>query len=105
MCDGFSPLHYLSLMILTTADIPLRILYFLGSLLCSALSIDTLIGTRWVTFVKFPDALLGGISEKRDAVFDPTENTFPLNTSSGNASIVNLTSCPLWISYSFVSSR
>jgi hypothetical protein len=85
----FFPSYYL--IILTTADIPDKILNEEISLLLSERSIDILTGIRCVTFVKFPAALFAGISEKTDAVLDPTRKIFPLNFTPENASRVNLT--------------
>lgn len=51
-------------------------------------SIEIFMSTRWVILVKFPDALLGGISANWDAVFEPIKNNVPLQTILGNASIV-----------------
>jgi hypothetical protein len=34
-------------------------------------SIEIFTGTRWVTFVKLPEALFGGINENCEAVFAP----------------------------------
>ena len=49
--------------------------------------IDILTGTRCVIFVKFPDALPGGIRENCDAVDLPMLSTLPANTMPGKASI------------------
>ena len=48
---------------------------------------EILTGIRWVTFVKFPEALFAGINENTEAVVEPTRKTFPLNLTPGNASI------------------
>ena len=56
---------------------------------------EILTGIRWVTFVKLPEALFAGINEKTDAVVEPTRKILPLNFTSGNASIVNFTFCPI----------
>jgi hypothetical protein len=81
--------------IFTTADIPDKIFNDEISLLFIVPSIEILTGILWVTLVKLPAALLAGISEKTDAVLDPTKKTLPVNFKSGNASIVNLTFCPV----------
>ena len=75
-------------MILIKTDMPTIMLNEDTLLPFSVLSIETLSGTRWVTFVKLPDALLGGISENCDAVFEPIEKTLPVNVMPGKASMV-----------------
>src|SRR5512140_1236903 len=92
-------------MIFTNTDIPDKIFNEEISLRSSVLSIEILIGTRWVTFVKLPEALFAGISEKTDAVEEPIRNTLPLNFIPGNASIVNFTLCPVCTFDILVSSR
>ena len=59
------------------ADIPDKILYDDISLPESVLSMEILTEIRWVTLVKFPEALLAGINEKTDAVLVPVRNTLP----------------------------
>jgi uncharacterized membrane protein YadS len=81
-------------MIFIRTDIPDKILNEEISLSLSALSMEILIGMRWVTFVKFPEALFAGINENTDAVLELTRKTLPVNLTLGNASIVNLTLCP-----------
>jgi hypothetical protein len=78
-------------MIFTTADIPDKMLKEDNSLLLLAVSIDILTGIRCVTFVKLPEALFAGIRENTDAVLEPTRNIFPVNFTSGKASMLNLT--------------
>ena len=89
--SNFLPFYYLT--IFTTTNIPARILYAeIFSPFSVPLSILILIGILWVTLVKLPDALLGGISENSDAVFVPILYTFPLKVIPEKASIVNLCS-------------
>ena len=45
-------------------------------------SIEIFTGTRWVTLVKLPDALLGGMSENCEAVLAPMSNIFPVKVTS-----------------------
>ena len=65
-------------MIFTTADIPVINLYVSDLLPFSIPSIEILMGTRCVTLVKLPEALLGGINENWDAVVEPNRKIFPV---------------------------
>jgi hypothetical protein len=71
------PFHQGYLVIFTTADIPGKILKEEILFLLPTESMDILTGILWVTLVKFPEALLAGISENTDAVLVPVRKTLP----------------------------
>src|SRR5699024_9684488 len=60
-------------------------------------------GNRWVTLMKFPVALSGGIRANLAPVAPLKDCTLPFNVKLGKASTLILTACPISMSFSLVS--